>query len=230
MWNARQLTLVTYALMASNVAVFAYTTIQDPTSLSGRNEVSHGQFNLGLNKLVLQFTHEWYRLVSAGFLHFGIIHIALNMLLLFQLGQLLERSLGRVRFALLYFAGLLAGSLGVLLVDSNGLSGGASGAVFGLMAAAAIGLHRRGINVFSTGIGTTLLLNLFITFAIPGISVGGHLGGAAAGLICGWVMLAPGWKPLPKWASIAAPVAVIVVAITASVVIGRQVPDLSGLR
>ena len=59
------------------------------------------------------------------------------------------------------------------------------------MAAAAIGLHRRGVNVFQTGIGTILILNLVITFAIPGISVGGHLGGATAGALCGFVILAP---------------------------------------
>ena len=105
------------------------------------------------------------------------------MLLLYQLGQMLERVLGRVRFGLLYAAGLLGGSLGVVIMDTNSITGGASGAVFGLMAAAAVGLHRQGVNVFSTGIGTTLLLNLFITFAIPGISIGGHLGGLAGGAL-----------------------------------------------
>ena len=156
-------------------------------------------------------------MVTSGFLHFGIFHIGMNMLLLFQLGQLLEPAIGRVRFALLYFASLLAGSFGALLLQPNGLTGGASGAVFGLMAAAAIGLHRRGVNVFKTGIGTTLILNLVITFTIPGISIGGHLGGAIAGAICGFVMLAPGHAALPKWASYATPVAVALIAVVGSV-------------
>ena len=81
------------------------------------------------------------------------------------------------------------------------------------MAAAAVGLQRQGVNVFSTGIGTTLVLNLFITFTIPGISIGGHLGGAVAGAICGFVMLAPKWKPFPKALTYATPAVIAVVAV-----------------
>ncbi len=218
-WKARQHALLTNVLIGLNVAVFLYTTLQDTSSLGGRGGISEAQFDLGLNKWLLHVNHEWYRLVTAGFLHFGIIHIAFNMLLLYQLGQLLERVLGPVRFGLLYAAGLLAGSAGVLIAGGNGITGGASGAVFGLMAAAAIGLHRQGVNVFSTGIGTTLLLNLFLTFAIPGISVGGHLGGAVGGAICGFLMLPPRWQPYPKWVTYAAPIAVLVVSVVACVVV-----------
>ena len=90
------------------------------------------------------------------------------MLLLFQLGQLLEPAIGRIRFALLYFAALLAGSAGALLLSPNALHGGASGAVFGLMGAAFVGLRNRGVNPFSTGLGTVLMLNLLLTFTHPG--------------------------------------------------------------
>jgi membrane associated rhomboid family serine protease len=232
-WNARQLTLVTYVIMALNVGVFLWVTLKDPGTISGRSTVSTQQCELGLSKFLVRYPglcsdaphvastsgYEWYRLVSAGFLHFGILHIAFNMLLLFQLGQLLERAVGRTQFVLLYVAALLGGSLGVLIIDSSGITGGASGAVFGLLAAAAVGLHRRGVNVFSTGIGTTLLLNLFLTFAIPGISIGGHIGGAVAGAVCGFVMLAPRWKPLPRWTAYATPVAVAVASVIASVLV-----------
>ena len=143
----------------------------------------------------------------------------MNMLLLYHLGALLERALGGGKLVAMYFASLLAGSLGVLLIGGAALTGGASGAVFGLMAGAAVGLHRRGVNVFSTGIGTTLLLNLVLTFSISGISIGGHVGGAIGGAICGFVMLAPGWKPMPKWAGYAAPAAVALVALVASVIV-----------
>jgi membrane associated rhomboid family serine protease len=105
------------------------------------------------------------------------------------------------------------------MLDGHGLSGGASGAVFGLMTAAAVGLHRRGVNVFSTGIGMTLGLNLVLTFTIPGISIGGHVGGMVSGAICGWVMLAPTWKPSSKWAVWAAPAAVTAVAVLGSVLL-----------
>ena len=228
-WNAKQNILVTYSIMAINIAVFIYTSVADPDSLSNRRGLTQAQCDLGLSKVIMQEVvgcgtklyqpTEWYRLISSGFLHYGIIHIAFNMLLLFQLGQLIEPAVGRLRFGALYFASLLGGSLGVLIANDGGLSGGASGAVFGLMAAAAIGLHRRGVNVFSTGIGTTLVLNFVLTFAIDGISIGGHLGGAAAGAVCGFVMLAPKWRPVPKWATIAMPLGVALIAIIGSVVI-----------
>ena len=216
-WNARQPTLVTFTLIAINIAVYLWTVNANRTTDLGRFE--HGDFTLALAKTFLQNDQEYYRLISSGFLHYGIFHLGMNMLLLFQLGQLLEPAIGRVRFALIYFASLLAGSFGALLLQPNGLTGGASGAVFGLMAAAAIGLHRRGVNVFQTGIGTILVLNLVITFTLPGISVGGHLGGAIAGAICGYVILAPSHAMLPKWASYAAPIAVVVFSVIASVVI-----------
>jgi membrane associated rhomboid family serine protease len=238
LWNSRQLTPVTVGLIAVNVLVFIVVGLNNPSSLSPVSSgVSHLQADLGLNRLLLQGyklvfqgnriffvptggSHEWYRLVTAGFLHFGILHIAVNMYLLYQLGQLLERLLGGWRFALLYFAGLLAGSLGSLLLDGHtAIAGGASGAVFCLMAAAAVGLHRQGINVFSTGIGTTLLLNIVLTFSIPGISKGGHVGGALAGALLGYVMMAPTWRAHPKWVTYAAPLAVAVASVVASVVL-----------
>lgn len=219
-WNARQPTLVTYTLIALNLAVFVLMAVADRSSLSGeltgRGAGELGLWDLGLAGPFLA-DGQWYRLVTSGFIHFGIFHIALNMLLLFQLGQLLEPNIGRVRFALLYFAALLGGSAGALLLQPNSIHGGASGAVFGLMGAAFVGLRNRGVNPFSTGIGTTLVLNLIITFTIPGISIGGHLGGIVGGAIAGWVTLPPRHVRLPSWASYAAPVAVMVVAIALSV-------------
>ena len=219
-WNARQRAVVTTALIAVNVAVFVLMVLNTPDTLMSRGDITKFQFDLGVAEPLIR-NGDYYRLITSGFLHFGLIHIGFNMLLLYQLGNLLEPTLGRLRFAALYFAALLAGSLGAILTAPNSLTGGASGAVFGLMAAAAIGLHRRGVNVFSTGIGTTLLLNLVLTFSLSGISIGGHLGGAVAGAVCGWVMLAPAWKPLPKWAAIATPSAIAVASVLAAIVYSR---------
>jgi len=94
--------------------------------------------------------------------------------------------------------------------------------------AAAVGLHRRGVNVFSTGIGTTLMLNLALTFGIRGISIGGHLGGLVAGAICGWVVLAPHWKAVPKWAGYAVPLAVAAICFAASVWVVQTLPVFTG--
>lgn len=207
-WNARQPTLVTYALIAINAAVYLWTAssrVHEAKIALFKPAVADG---------------EYYRLVTSGFLHFGIFHIGMNMLLLFQLGQLLEPAIGRLRFGLLYFASLLAGSLGALMVSQTfAVTGGASGAVFGLMTAAAIGLHRRGVNIFQTGIGMVLILNLFLTFTIPNISIGGHVGGAIAGALCGFVILVPRHAGMPSWASYVAPIAVILVAVMGSVAV-----------
>jgi len=222
-WSARQPTLVTYALMAINVAVFVWIAVQEPDSLSSR-QMTLDQADLSLNEYSVAIHHEWYRLVTSGFLHFGFIHIAFNMLLLFQLGQMLEPLLGRVRFALLYFAALLGGSAGVMLLNGNIYEqhGGASGAVFGLLGAAAVLLLQRGINPLTTGIGTTLMLNLLITFTIPNISIGGHLGGVVAGAAAGWFMLAPKHRRIPTWATYASPVAVGAIAVAVCVLVANS--------
>jgi membrane associated rhomboid family serine protease len=136
---------------------------------------------------------EWYRLVTSGFLHVNIIHIGFNMLVLYQLGQLLEPAFGRLRFGLVYGVSLLTGSLGVMLVSPNNLTMGASGAVFGLMGFAFMALRARGIDPFSTGLGGTIVLNLIITFTLSNyISVGGHVGGLIGGVVCGWILTSGG--------------------------------------
>ena len=127
---------------------------------------------------------DWWRIVTSGFLHFDLIHIGFNMALLYWLGQTLEPALGRIRFALLYAVSLLAGSLGVLVLDPGALTGGASGAVFGLMGATMLVLNRRGISPMQSGLGGLLVINLLLSFR-PGVSIGGHLGGLAGGLVAG---------------------------------------------
>lgn len=173
---------VTVGLIAANVLVFL------------------GEGNLGLGgasgPLLRDFAlfgpavadGEWYRLITGGFLHANLVHLAFNMLLLWLLGRELEGELGRARFLGIYVASLLAGSFGALLFNPLALTVGASGAVFGLMGAAAAMLYARGVNPLQTGIGSLILLNLFISFVIPNISIGGHLGGLIGGAVCGYVV------------------------------------------
>lgn len=215
--RAGQPMLVTKALMLLNVAVFLWVVADQGRAASTAGVVSWRQVELGLTRDFL-VQGEWYRLVSSGFLHFGAFHLLMNLFLLYQLGQMLESGIGHLRFGLTYGAALLGGSAGAMLLQPSGLHGGASGAVFGLMAAAAVGLQQRGINPLSTGIGATLVLNLLITFAIPGISIGGHLGGAAAGAICAAVALDPR-RRRPPWWGVAIPVIVAVASVMITVVI-----------
>lgn len=231
-WKARQLTPVTSGMIALNIAVFVWI------ALGGGGAIAFGSNSrtdeLGLNKWLLGGTidvggrslqiveqGEWYRIVTSGFIHYGILHLAMNMWGIYVLGNVLERRLGSARFALLYMASLVGGSAGVVLLQPNspGAHGGASGAVFGLIAALAFSLWQQGVNPMNSNIGQLLILNLFITFAGRSfISVGGHLGGAVAGALCGLVMLGKPWKPAPRWATYAAPVGVAALALLATVV------------
>jgi membrane associated rhomboid family serine protease len=131
---------------------------------------------------------EVWRLITAGFLHAGLLHLLFNMYALYILGSMLEPAVGRLRFALIYFVSLLAGSFGALLLQETGYTVGASGAIFGLMGAAVVIMRNRGINPMESGIGLFLGLNLLITFTIPGISIGGHLGGLIGGALVAFVL------------------------------------------
>ena len=126
---------------------------------------------------------DWYRLLSAAFLHYGPIHLGLNMLALWWIGRPLEDYLGSVRYLLLYLVSGLAGSAGALLFNPTGVTVGASGAIFGILGAAIV-LERQGTYVLGGSALSLLIVNLAFTFAVPGISIGGHLGGAVGGALC----------------------------------------------
>lgn len=212
-WNAANPIVVTKVLIALNVLVFIYTNMSG-VDLGG-SRLNNNSINLGLAKIFL-VEGEWYRLVTCGFLHFGVFHIAMNMFLLYQLGTIIEPDVGRTKFALTYVAALLAGSTGALIANPNSLTGGASGAVFGLMGAAFIGLRLRGINPMQTGLGLTLVLNLVLTFSVSGISIGGHVGGLVGGVICGYFLFAPPKYKFPAWLGFVAPIAVSLAAFVAA--------------
>lgn len=131
---------------------------------------------------------DWWRPITVGFVHGNLMHVGFNMVLLYMLGQLLEPALGRVRFLVLYLMSLLGGSVLILILTPDDRTVGASGAVFGLMGAAFVGMRSRGINPFATGIGPLLVLNLMTTFVVPNISIGGHIGGLVAGAVGGWLL------------------------------------------
>jgi membrane associated rhomboid family serine protease len=134
---------------------------------------------------------EWYRIVTGGFLHAGILHIAFNMFALWVLGNLLEPAIGTPRFVALYIASLLAGSAGALLLTSGAENTvGASGAIFGIFGAAFVIARGRGLDAIASEIGLLLLINLALTFGIPGISIGGHLGGLIGGALCALLIVA----------------------------------------
>ena len=124
---------------------------------------------------------EYHRIVTSAFLHDGLIHLGFNMWALWVMGPMLERTLGPARLACLYGTSLLGGACGALLVSPLSPAVGASGAVFGLFGAAAVAQRSAGFSIWQSGIGPVLGINLLLTFAIPQISIGGHLGGLVVG-------------------------------------------------
>jgi membrane associated rhomboid family serine protease len=210
---------------ATHVAVFLYGLTQQtrPGDALWQTQVDRFQYDYGLNVVFLQ-QGEWYRLVTSGFVHFGLLHLGMNMFALWQLGRELEGPLGRVRFALVYVASLLGGSAGVVLLQhveipgfsQLGIHAGASGAIFGLLGAMAMGLRQRGVPVLRSSLGSILMLNLVLTLVL-GLSIGAHVGGFVAGAVAGAAVLRPRRGPAPWW-DVAGPLAVIALSIGIAVV------------
>lgn len=197
---------VTYALIAVNAAV----------ALAGLTEPGWTQGNLGaigregallgggrilrdgLPVLAGVSQGEWYRIFTGAFIHAGPLHIFFNMVLLWQTGSLLEPALGRPRFGLLYLVSLLGGAFGALLMAPNTFTVGASGAVFGLMGALFVAERKGVFGGYRSSVGFLIVINLVLSFAIPGISIGGHIGGLIAGAAAGFVFHEFDGRKLPK--------------------------------
>jgi membrane associated rhomboid family serine protease len=187
--NFRQPMFVTQVLLASFAAMFVLPVLQGDSSGLMGGSVTWVHENFALTRQGIA-AGEWWRLLTCGFLHFGVIHLLFNGWAMWSVGQSLERGLGRWRFIALFVVSVLGGSAGALVLSNpNAITAGASGGLFGFFAAGYMGSRARGISFGASGWGPTLLMNLFITFSIPGISLGGHLGGAVAGGICGAVLL-----------------------------------------
>ena len=126
---------------------------------------------------------DWWRLVTAMFLHYGPLHLGMNMLVLWFIGPPLEDYFGHGRYALVYLVSGLAGSAGALIWSPNALTVGASGAIWGIMGAALV-LEARRTYVFGGQAMGLVVLNLAFTFLVPGVSIGGHVGGLVGGALC----------------------------------------------
>jgi membrane associated rhomboid family serine protease len=177
----------TFVLIAINVVVYLITIVSGPGGLSNPNGTLLLDYGL-FGPFVAE--GEWYRLLSSGFLHRELLHIGFNMFALYFLGRLLEPGIGTPRFVAVYFASLLGGSFGALLLSPDSLTIGASGAVFGIFGATFVIARARGIDALASSIGLIIGLNLLISLTLPNISLGGHLGGLAAGVICALAILA----------------------------------------
>jgi membrane associated rhomboid family serine protease len=164
-------------LIAINVAVFVFTVVQAGSLSNNADAPLFGQWALQPAAVA---QGAWWQLFTSGFLHIGPLHLAFNMIALWVIGRDLEGVLGPVRFLVVYLVSLLGGSLVVyLFANPMTNTAGASGAVFGLMGGLAVVLMR--LRLSPRPALTIIVLNVIISFAVPNISILGHLGGLAFG-------------------------------------------------
>lgn len=161
-------------LVAVYLALQIYPNLEEHLFLFNRALLSDGQVH-GVAE------GEWYRLITAGFLHAGLTHLLFNALALYTLGTPFEALYGRVRYAFLLLGSLIAGSFASITFNAeNQVTVGASGAIFGLFGALVIVRKRLGADMRS--IFTLLAINAVIAIAIPNIDWRAHLGGLLGGV------------------------------------------------
>jgi membrane associated rhomboid family serine protease len=212
--------VVTQALIAINVIVFVAETASG-ASLGGVGQgpvgtvYAHGAL---WGPLITQ-NHDYYRLLTSGFLHDGVLHILFNMVFLYFMGAMLEPAIGRLNFGVVYFVSLLAGSFGALLFEPQAITVGASGACFGVLGALIVVAHYRGISIWQSGLAMILIINIVFDLSVSGISIGGHIAGAVAGAICGWLIIELGERRRMPAAALVGCVAVAVISVVAAIAV-----------
>lgn len=215
----------TYALIALNVAVFAITAAQAKSLVDNRTSALFRDWVL-FPPFVAD--GQWLRVIGAGFLHYGPIHLLLNMFALYVIGRDTELVLGRLRYLAVYLVSLLGGSAAVMVFSQNSATAGASGAVYGLFGAITVILIR--LRQDPKQMLILIAINVFISFSLPGISLWGHLGGLAAGTLATLgILFLPGWlhAKSQEVARLIGWVAVAVVGVSGVAVIGATAMSLA---
>jgi membrane associated rhomboid family serine protease len=187
--------VVTQALIAINVIVFI-VELASGARVGGAQE---GTVYLkgALYGPAITHQHEYWRILTAGFLHYSLLHIAFNM----------------------FFLYIMAGSFGALLFEPGAHTVGASGACFGVLGALLAVARARRISIWRTGLGPTLLINIVFSLSVAGISIGGHLGGLIGGLIAGQAVVELGERRGQQSAALAGCALVALVSFGAAIAV-----------
>jgi membrane associated rhomboid family serine protease len=190
---------ITTALLVVNIALFLVELVIGASSLTGSGSNAKKLYDMGaMYPPAIAEGHQYWRLVTAMFLHLGLLHLALNMYALYLFGYLIENAFGVARFIAIYFvAGFLASVTSFVLGPLGEVGVGASGAIFGLLGAwVAYNYRRRDSAIASAQLQWALILialNTVLAISFSGIDWRAHLGGLVAGVMAG--ALAEGWGP-----------------------------------
>jgi rhomboid protease GluP len=220
--------VVTFALIAINFLVFVAMVVN---GISFTDPSAEDALRWGANFGPLTVNGEWWRLLTSCFVHFGIIHIAMNMFILYQVGMFTEKLFGNLRFLVLYVVAGLGGSLAGLFIHPNTVSAGASGAVFGVYGAMlAFLLVQRGTVPSSTSLpiarsaGVFLGINLVYGLATPHTDMTAHIGGLVFGFAAGCLLAMP-LTPAGQKAYPVRTAAVVLAAVVLAVIGLKTVPQ-----
>jgi membrane associated rhomboid family serine protease len=177
--------IATKAIIAINVIVFFVIAIRDNV-MTGYGATST---DLSLYGPAVH-NGDWYRVFTSSVVHYGAMHLIFNMLVLYLVGRVLEPGAGALRFTILYVVSVIGGAAGALILSPHVHTGGASGGVFGIAAAATLVMHRQGVRFWDTGFGPLILINLFLNVTLmTNVSIGGHIGGLISGALAAEVMM-----------------------------------------
>lgn len=179
---------ITWLLIYTNIAMFIFMVLTH-----GFNYDFETLFNFGAmwgTYVLDNFTDEWWRLITANFIHIGIAHLISNMFALYVMGGALERFLGHIKFTLLYIITAILGATTVMMFAPDTLTAGASTAIFGILGAfATYTITDKDSLYYAVGPGfiaqiwIVVISNMYITFTDPSISIPGHIGGFFGGII-----------------------------------------------
>ncbi|GAA5105894.1 rhomboid family intramembrane serine protease [Haloechinothrix salitolerans] len=208
--------VVTPVLIAINAIVFVVTAAQAQSVMANQASPLFAEGTLFTPAIAVN--GEWWRLVTSGFLHFGLLHLAVNMLMLWLLGRDLELLLGKIRYTVVYLLSLLGGSVAVFTFESLLKStAGASGALYGVLGGMLVAVLRLKLN--ATPVIGVIAINLFISVQIEAISLLGHLGGLVIGALATAAMV---YAPERRRVAMQTTVAVLLLAAMVGIVLTRD--------
>lgn len=178
---------ITFVLLILIVMVYMYTTLKYGVEMNAYQGIEAG----GFNPILVLTMKQYYRLITANFIHFGLMHIFCNAYSLYNLGMLMEKILGQKKYLIVIIVSMFATTLfPFMLYFLNGtgatsIMGGISGVIFGLIGSllALAYLYRDIYMYLFKQIASSVILMLFISFMLPSISLTGHIGGMIGGFL-----------------------------------------------